>query len=260
MPPERNAAGETEPVIAAGGEGLRAEVRHLAGPQSRRFEALHALRLISEYWRGLRGLHFAGPCVTVFGSARITEDDPTYGLARATGRRIAEAGFGVMTGGGPGIMEAANRGARDAGGRSLGCNIRLAREQRPNPYLDRVITFDHFFIRKVMLVKYSYGFVAFPGGYGTFDEVFEAAELIQTAKLQNFPLVLMGSDFWRPLLDELRDAVLARRLIERGDLDRFVLTDDVDEAIAHIQEVAMRRFGLHWEDAPRHHRWLGERR
>ena len=237
-----------------------AEVRHLAGPQSRRFELLHAGRLIAEYGRGLRGLHFVGPCVTVFGSARITDVDPMYALARDTGRRLAECGFTVMTGAGPGIMEAANRGARDAGGGSLGCNIRLPHEQVPNAYLDRVITFDHFFIRKVMLVKYSYGFVAFPGGYGTFDEVFEAAELIQTGKLRRFPLVLVGTDFWSPIVDVLREQLVARRLIDPEDLARMIVTDSPAEAAAHIQSVAMTKFGLHWQEAPRRHRWLGERR
>jgi uncharacterized protein (TIGR00730 family) len=245
--------------IAGNGEGVRSEVHHLAGPQSRRFETLHALRLVQEYWRGLRALHFVGPCVTVFGSARTTADDPMYVLARETGRQLADCGFSVMTGGGPGIMEAANRGARDAGGASLGCNIRLVREQEANPYLDRVIQFDHFFIRKVMLVKYSYGFVAFPGGYGTFDEVFEAAELIQTAKVRDFPLVLMGSDFWTPVLDELRTAVLARGLIDHADLARFVVTDDAERAATHIQRVAMRKFGLHWDEVPRRRGWLLER-
>jgi uncharacterized protein (TIGR00730 family) len=236
------------------------EARHLAGPQSRSFEAWHALRIFAEYARGLRGLHFAGPCVTVFGSARILEDDPYYDLARQTGRLLSEAGFSVITGGGPGIMEAANRGARDAGGPSLGCNIRLAHEQAPNPYLDRVVNFDHFFIRKVMLVKYSYGFVAFPGGYGTFDEIFEAAELVQTGKLRDFPLVLFGSDFWGPIVDQLRSGLLARGLIEHLDLVRFVVTDSPEEAARHIQGVAMRKFGLRWEVAPRRHPILGERR
>ena len=235
-----------------------AELRHLAGPQSRRFEAWHAARIFAEYARGLRGMHFSGPCVTVFGSARVQESDPNYELARRTGRLLAEAGFTVVTGGGPGIMEAANRGAHDAGGRSLGCNIRLPQEQKPNPYLDRVVEFDHFFIRKVMLVKYSYGFVAFPGGYGTFDEIFEAAELIQTRKLRDFPLVLVGSDFWQPIVDRLRTGMLGRGLIDHLDLVRFMVTDSPDDAVQHVQGVAMRKFGLDWE-APTAHRWLGER-
>lgn len=248
----------TDPTAAT--PGYNAEVRHLAGPQSRRFEMLHAGRLIAEYARGLRGLHFVGPCVTVFGSARITSDDHMYALARETGRHLAESGFSVMTGGGPGIMEAANRGAREGGGRSLGCNIRLPKEQQPNPYLDRVINFDHFFIRKVMLVKYSYGFVAFPGGFGTFDEVFEAAELIQTGKLREFPLVLVGADFWTPIVDTLRQQLLSRHLIDADDLARLMVTDSSADAAAHIQRLAMSKFGLHWQNAPRHHRWLGERR
>src|SRR5208337_1004880 len=164
--------------------------RFLQGPQPRGFELLRAVRIFWELMRGFRALHFVGPCVTVFGSARFKEDHPNYRLAHDVGGRLARAGFTVMTGGGPGIMEAANRGAREAGGRSVGCNIELPVEQQPNPYLDRWITFRHFCVRKLMLVKYSYAFIALPGGFGTLDEIFEVATLIQTRKIRDFPLVL----------------------------------------------------------------------
>jgi uncharacterized protein (TIGR00725 family) len=148
------------------------EALFLQGPQPRHFELWKAIKIFLEIMHGFRALHFAGRCVTVFGSARFTPEQRYYQLAREVGGRLARAGFTVMTGGGPGIMEAANRGAREAGGRSLGCNIQLAHEQKPNPYLDRWITFRHFFVRKLMLVKYSYAFVALPGGFGTLDEIF----------------------------------------------------------------------------------------
>jgi uncharacterized protein (TIGR00730 family) len=168
------------------------ERRFLAGPTTRLAELRRAVRIFAELVRGFRALHFLGPCVTVFGSARFDEGEPYYALAREMGRRIGRMGFTVMTGGGPGIMEAANRGARDVGASSIGCNIALPMEQKPNPYLDRFIEFKYFFVRKLMLVKYSYAFVALPGGFGTLDEVFEVATLIQTRKIEGFPCVLMG--------------------------------------------------------------------
>src|SRR5262249_35822813 len=147
------------------------------------------------------------PCVTVFGSARFKENHPYYALARDVGARLAQNGFTVMTGGGPGIMEAANRGAKDVGGGSVGCNIELPKEQKPNPYLDRWITFRHFYVRKLMLVKYSYAFIALPGGFGTLDEIFEVITLIQTGKIQEFPVVLMVQSYWQPLLDFFRSTL-----------------------------------------------------
>lgn len=222
----------------------RKVVRFLEGPQRRGFELARALRIFFELLRGFRALHFAGPCVTVFGSARFTEHHPYYALAREVGARLAQAGFTVMTGGGPGIMEAANRGAREAGGRSVGCNIELAQEQKPNPYLDRWITFRHFYVRKLMMVKYSYAFVALPGGFGTLDEIFETATLIQTGKIEEFPLVLMGREFWRPLMDFFRDRLTAEETIAPADIERIMLTDSPIEAVQSITQVGMRRFGL----------------
>ena len=226
------------------GPGAPEVVNFLQGPQGRGFELARALRIFGELLRGFRALHFAGPCVTVFGSARFSEDHPYYALGREVGARLARAGFTVMTGGGPGIKEAANRGAREAGGRSIGCNIELPQEQRPNPYLDRWITFRHFFVRKLMLVKYSYAFVALPGGFGTLDEVFETATLIQTGKIQQFPLVLLGRRFWSPLLDFMRERLVAEGTIAPADARRLAVTDSPEEAVAAISSIAMSRFGL----------------
>ncbi len=227
----------------------------LEGPHPRGLELGWALHIFGEFIRGFRALHFVGPCVTVFGSARFGEGHPYYALGREVGARLARAGFTVMTGGGPGIMEAANRGAREAGGRSIGCNIDLPHEQQPNAYLDRWVTFGHFFVRKVMLVKYSYAFIALPGGFGTLDEIFETATLIQTGKIQDFPLVLMGTEFWRPLLEFLRDDLVRAGTIDPGDAARLRVTDSPAEAVASVGEVAMRRFGLTYGSRMRR-RWF----
>jgi uncharacterized protein (TIGR00730 family) len=218
--------------------------RFLLGPQPRGFELVRAIRIFAELMRGFRALHFVGPCVTVFGSARFPAGHRYYEQAREVGALLARAGFTVMTGGGPGIMEAANRGAREAGGRSVGCNIELPEEQRPNAYLDRWITFRHFFVRKLMLVKYSYAFIAMPGGYGTLDELFETATLIQTGKIRDFPLVLVGKAFWAPLLDFFTERLIAERTISEVDAARITVTDSPAEAVLSITEIAMRRFGL----------------
>jgi hypothetical protein len=212
------------------------ERRFLAGPASRVAELLRALRIFAELLRGFRALHFVGPCITVFGSARFTESHPYYALAREMGRRIGQAGFTVMTGGGPGVMEAANRGARDVGAVSLGCNIELPQEQKPNPYLDRFIEFSHFFVRKLMLVKYSYAFVALPGGFGTLDEVFEVATLIQTRKIESFPCVLMGVEYWEPLRAFVRERMLAAATVSPDEFEQILFTDDPDEALRWISE------------------------
>jgi uncharacterized protein (TIGR00730 family) len=238
--------------------GAPEAARFLQGPQRRGVELARALRIFVELVQGFRAMHFIGPCVTVFGSARFKEDDDYYRMARDLGTALARAGFTVMTGGGPGIMEAANRGAREAGGRSIGCNITLAEEQKPNPYLDRWITHRHFFVRKVMLVKYSYAFVALPGGFGTLDEVFEAATLIQTGKIRQFPLVLMGVDFWRPLLDFMRTRLVAAGTVDPADVDRILVTDSPREAAAAIRDVALAQFGLSYGPRLRRRWYLGE--
>jgi hypothetical protein len=238
----------------------REEVRFLQGPQSRRFELARLLRIFREFMKGFRMMHFAGPCVTVFGSSRFGEDHPYYGLAREIGAGLARAGFTVVTGGGPGIMEAANRGAREAGGRSLGCNIELPEEQVPNSYLDRWITFRYFFVRKVMLVKYSYAFVALPGGFGTLDEIFETATLIQTGKISHFPLALVGVEFWEPLLNFLHERLVARGTISPEDLDLILLTDSVEELLDFVADRAQTQFGLTYGPRARPRRLLGEKR
>jgi uncharacterized protein (TIGR00730 family) len=230
----------------------------LEGPLSRRKELWLVLRVLSDFIRGFRTLHFVGPCVTVFGSARFGDQHPYYTLGREVGARMSRLGFTVMTGGGPGLMEAANRGAREAGGRSVGCNIQLPMEQDPNPYLDCFVTCRHFFVRKVLLFKYSYAFVALPGGIGTMDELFEALTLIQTKKIESFPVVLIGTVFWKPFRD-LLEHLLAAGTISADDLRLMLITDNLDEAAEHLQLYAIEHFGLKAQPKPRALRWLGER-
>jgi len=233
------------------------EDRHLLeGPRSRTAEFLRLLRILREFIRGFRALHFVGPCVSVFGSARFQESHPYYQLGRDVGSLIARMGFTVMTGGGPGIMEAANRGAREAGGPSIGCNIILPKEQVPNPYLDRSITFHYFFVRKVMLMKYSQAFVILPGGFGTMDEAFEAATLIQTRKIFDFPLVFMGTDYWGPLFDFLRDEMGAAKTIDSQDVDRLIFTDSLDDLQECLMQCPFKVFEK--QPRPKRHWWLWE--
>jgi uncharacterized protein (TIGR00730 family) len=231
----------------------------LEGPRSRFEEFFTLLKVMRDFLRGFRTLHFVGPCVTVFGSARIKPGDPHYELARKMGAAIARLGFTVITGGGPGIMEAANRGAKGAGGRSVGCTIELASEQPTNAYLDRCVRMHYFFARKTLLVKYSYAFVVMPGGAGTLDELFEALTLIQTEKIKNFPIVIMGTDYWKELLHFIQ-TMAQRGMIAEKDLNLIYATDSIDEAIAHIQNKAIEPFGLKRGARPRRHfPWLGER-
>jgi uncharacterized protein (TIGR00730 family) len=187
-----------------------AEKLFLKGRRGREADLEGAVTFFLEFLRGFESFDFDAPCVTVFGSARFEEGHPYYQLARDTGAALARSGYAVMTGGGPGIMEATNRGAREAGGLSLGCNITLPFEQKPNPYLDKFIEFEHFFIRKVMLVKYSSAFVVMPGGFGTLDEAFEVMTLVQTGKLDRFPIVGMGGDFWQHLGSFARETTYCR--------------------------------------------------
>jgi len=229
----------------------------LSGPQRRGSELARIWRIALEFVRGFRALHFIGPCVTVFGSARFEPDHPYYELAREVGERLAKAGFAVMTGGGPGVMEAANRGAREGGGLSIGCNIELPFEQSENEYLDLSVDFRYFFVRKVMLVKYSTAFVILPGGFGTMDEIFETATLVQTDKIRDFPLVLVGRDYWRGLLQFMNGTMVPQRTISPEDPGRFVVTDSPAEAVDRILETATETFGLHWQ--PRASRLLRER-
>ena len=230
----------------------------LEGPHSRFQEFLLLLRAGRDFLRGFRALHFVGPCVTVFGSARFEADHRYYAMAREVGGALVRLGFTVMTGGGPGVMEAANRGAREAGGRSVGCNIELPFEQSPNPYLDRWVTCRYFFVRKVLLVKYSYAFIVLPGGFGTLDELTEALTLIQTRKILQFPVVLMGHDYWQPFLAMVKTMVDAGT-ISAADLELMLVTDSVSEAMAHLDLHAIQHFGLKKRKLPRARKIFGER-
>jgi len=229
----------------------------IEGPHTRTSEFWQILKVLRDFLKGFRTLHFVGPCVTVFGSARVDENNEYYIQARNLGRLIAESGLTVMTGGGPGVMEAANRGAQDAGGKSVACNINLRREQKPNEYLDKWVSLEYFFVRKVMLFKYSYAFVVMPGGVGTMDEFFEAITLIQNKKILNFPIVLIGSEFFQPLL-ELLHSMIEEGMIEKSDLDLILITDSIDEAVVHIEAHATKRFGLNLKKIPKPSRILGE--
>jgi uncharacterized protein (TIGR00730 family) len=252
------AADDATSAIRTNAKDAVREKLFLEGPRSRIKELLTVLRVVREFIAGFRALHFVGPCVTVFGSARFREDHPYYTLGREVGSAISQLGFTVMTGGGPGIMEAANRGAKEADGISIGCNIILPFEQQPNPFLDTFINFRYFFVRKVMLVKYSYAFVVLPGGFGTMDELFEALTLIQTRKIRNFPIVLMGRDYWQPLMEFLESMAVAQT-INPEDLELLLFTDSVEEAMAHISKYSIDQFGLSRMKAPRPSRVLGER-
>jgi uncharacterized protein (TIGR00730 family) len=265
MSPELELAGEQMHVRAQKAKTRRwgkhsstnEEQVFLEGPRSRRYELRRALRIFRELIQGFRALHFVGPCITVFGSARFLEGNRYYGMTRELGQQIAHAGFTVMTGGGPGLMEAANRGAKDVNGVSIGCNITLPHEQMPNHYLDKWVEFRYFFVRKLMLAKYSYGFIAMPGGFGTLDELFEIATLVQTGKIEKFPIVMMGSDYWMPLLQFLRGTLVNNGAIDAADFNEILVTDSPADAVARIQACAFGQFGVHYKTrrAPRKLLW-----
>lgn len=206
---------------------------YLEGPKSRGYELSFAWKVFKEFIKGFRTLHFVGPCITVFGSARFKEADFFYEKAREFGKRISEMGFTTMTGGGPGIMEAANRGAFENGGTSVGCNILLPFEQKANPYVHTSITFEHFFVRKTMLIKYSYAFIIMPGGFGTMDEFFDTITLIQTKTITQFPIVLFGKTYYKDLMETI-ESMAKHGAIDIEDMKLVLLTDDMDEAMAHI--------------------------
>ena len=213
---------------------LNADSQFLSGPNSRGKELLFLIKAFFQFIKGFRKLHFIGPCVTVFGSARFNEANQNYQNAREIGKALAEMGFAVMTGGGPGIMEAANRGAYESGGQSIGCTIKLPKEQVSNPYMTRVVDFDYFFVRKVLLTKYSYAFVVMPGGFGTMDELFETLTLIQTGILHNFPVVIMGKDYYQDIW-EMIQKMIAEKTISPNDQHLIKFTDNLDEALEHIR-------------------------
>jgi uncharacterized protein (TIGR00730 family) len=221
------------------------EYQMLAGRDSRTQELLRVTRISREFIRGIRALHNIGPCITFFGASRFGETHPYYGPSRQLARRVGELGFNIISGGGPGLMEAANRGARDAGVVSIGATIDIGKEP-PNAFVDRRIAFHYFFARKVTLVKYSYGFVMLPGGMGTLDELFEAVTLIQTGRLSEFPISLSGREYWGGLLDWLREVPLAQGAFSEADLARIRLTDDEDEIVERLARLAE---DLHLEPA-----------
>jgi uncharacterized protein (TIGR00730 family) len=212
-----------------------AEKAFLRGKRTRHQDLESAVTMFLEILRGFESFDFEGPCVTVFGSARFKKGHPYYELAREMGKALASAGYAVLTGGGPGVMEAANRGAREAGGLSLGCNIQLPKEQKPNKYLDKFIEFEHFFVRKVMLVKYSSAFVVMPGGYGTLDEAFEVATLIQTGKLDRFPIIGLGGAFWYDLRKFARETLISEGVIDPEDIKFVHPVESVEEAMSFIE-------------------------
>jgi uncharacterized protein (TIGR00730 family) len=208
---------------------------YLEGPKSRTYELFFAINVFRQFIHAFRILHFVGPCITVFGSARFKEDDQYYIDAREMGKRIAGLGFTTMTGGGPGIMEAANRGAFENGGESVGCNIVLPHEQKENPYLTRSVTFEHFFTRKTILIKYSYAFIIMPGGFGTMDEFYEILTLVQTKSVTQFPIVLFGKNYYADLMQNI-EFMASQGTISKEDMKLVLLTDDFDEAMNHIKK------------------------
>ncbi|MEC5142476.1 TIGR00730 family Rossman fold protein [Chitinophaga sp. 212800010-3] len=223
---------------------LQEEEKHfLEGPGSRLKELKFTLRMLTEFIRGFRVFHFAGPCIAIFGSARVKPESEYYEMARQMGAGIAGIGFSVMTGGGPGIMEAANRGAREANGKSVGCNIQLPAEQQPNQWMDRHFDCHYLFVRKVLMFKYSYGFVIMPGGIGTLDEFSEALTLIQTHKILNFPIVLMSKGYWEPLMP-LFHKMIDSYMLEPDIMKYILLTDSVTEALEHLQQFVVTKYRL----------------
>lgn len=234
------------------------EIKFLRGPQSRWKEFTFTLKILLEFIRGFRVLHFVGPCVTFFGSARFSEDHESYKMARKFAGEVARLGFTVMTGGGGGLMEAANRGAKDVGGRSVGCNIVLATEQKPNGYLDKWVNIRYFFVRKTLLIKYSFAFVVLPGGFGTLDEFFEALTLTQTKKINQFPIIVFDRIFHRDLLDHI-EWMKSKNTISTEDLNLILVTDSIDEALTFIKDKSISRYGLVSRKKEYPLRWLFER-
>lgn len=216
---------------------------YLEGPKSRGYELSFAWKVFRDLIKAFRTLHFVGPCVTVFGSARFKEDHKYYIAAREFGKRIAFLGFTTMTGGGPGIMEAANRGAFENNGTSVGCNIKLPFEQKPNKYMQKWVTMEYFFIRKVMLLKYSYAFIVMPGGFGTMDELFDTITLIQTKSITQFPIVIFGKEYYSSLMQTI-DTMSKEGTISAEDMSLVLVTDSVDEAMEHIKSYITKNYKI----------------
>jgi uncharacterized protein (TIGR00730 family) len=222
---------------------VKSEIKFLSGPQSRWEEFTFIIKVVLDFIKGFRALHFVGPCVTFFGSPRFDESHAYYSESRHIARRVAKLGFTVMTGGGPGLMEAANRGAKEVGGRSVGCNVALPMEQAPNRYLDKWVSIRYFFVRKTLLIKYSYAFIVLPGGFGTMDEFFEAVTLTQTKKKLRFPIVIFDRDFHKDLMDYI-EWMKEKNTISEEDLSQILVTDSIDEAVEFINEKSIIRYGL----------------
>ncbi len=222
---------------------IKTEIQFLEGPQSRWKDFKYILSVFFEFIKGFRALHFVGPCVTVFGSARFKEEHPYYEEARKLSGEIAKLGFTIMTGGGPGIMEAANRGAKDVGGKSVGCNIVLPVEQHHNPYLDKWVDIKYFFLRKMLLIKYSYAFIVMPGGFGTLDEFYEALTLVQTRKIKMFPIIIFDKEFYVKILEH-NEHMCKEGTISYNDKLLYFVTDSIEDTVEYIKQKSIRAFGL----------------
>lgn len=222
---------------------VKKEIQFFEGPQNRAKNFKYAVSVFFEFIKGFRALHFVGPCVTVFGSARFKEDHPFYKQARKLSGEIAKLGFTIMTGGGPGIMEAANRGAKDVGGKSVGCNIVLPQEQHHNPYLDKWVDIKYFFLRKMLLVKYSYAFIVMPGGFGTLDEFFGTITLIETRKIEMFPIIIFDKEFYQNIVEH-NQKMLEEGTISEHEAKLYYVTDSIPDAIKYIKEKSIMAFGL----------------
>lgn len=229
----------------------------LEGPRNRFKELWFTLKVQYHFIRGFRKLHFVGPCITVFGSARIKEEDDYYKKAVEVGAALSKLGFTVMTGGGPGIMEAANKGAYQVGGYSVGCNIVLPKEQKPNKFLHKWIEIPYFFVRKFLMLKYSYGFVVMPGGIGTMDELFEALTLIQTKMIRGFPIVIFGTAYHKELCEHI-ELMSRYESIDEADMKLLFITDSVEEMVNHFKVYSVKEFGL-VKKPDKNRWWLGER-
>lgn len=247
---QKSTSAPSLPVLKEG------EMHYLEGPKSRHHELWFAINVLFQFIKGFRALHFVGPCITVFGSARFKDGHEYFEKAEEVGKAIAAMGFTTMTGGGPGIMEAANKGAFEAGGKSVGCNIVLPFEQKPNPYMQKWVNIRYFFVRKVLLLKYSYAFVILPGGWGTMDEMFETLTLVQTKVMHNFPVVLIGKSYYQPLMDYLH-FMEKQKTISPEDLKLVLLTDDVEEAMAHVHKYIQGHYKITKKDRPSW--WLFEK-
>jgi uncharacterized protein (TIGR00730 family) len=236
----------------------RHESLFVQGPLSRFRDLIFTFKVQFNFIKAFRKMHFIGPCVTIFGSARFGPETNHYKSAEKIGAEMAKLGFAVMTGGGPGIMEAANKGAYEARGYSVGCNIILPIEQNPNPYLHKWINIPYFFVRKVILIKYSYAFIVMPGGIGTLDELFEALMLIQTKMISNFPIVIFDRDYHKELCHHI-EIMVAQESISPEDMKLLFVTDSIEEMVAHIKKHTIEKFGLK-KQKPNNRWWLGENR